>query len=94
MTADTPRTDALLKPNGALATNLLEHARQLERELSEAKKDADLQFERVEHAWKLLFEYRAKVKGLEAHLLKSLTIADQSIELWKETLDVAKQLKP
>ena len=37
MTTDTPRTDALMRPNGALATNILEHARQLERELNEAK---------------------------------------------------------
>lgn len=32
--SDTPRTDALIFPNGALATNLLEHARGLEVELS------------------------------------------------------------
>jgi hypothetical protein len=31
-TTDTPRTDALMLPHGALATNLLEHARKLERE--------------------------------------------------------------
>ena len=37
MTTDTPRTDALMRPNGALATNLLEHARQLERELNASK---------------------------------------------------------
>jgi hypothetical protein len=73
MTSDTPRTDALIRPNGALATNLLEHARQMERELNSSN---------------------AEVKMLKVHLLKSLTIADQSIELWKETLDVAKQLKP
>jgi len=29
---DTPRTDALMRPHGALATNLLEHAREMERE--------------------------------------------------------------
>jgi hypothetical protein len=37
MTTETPRTDALMRPNGALATNLLEHARQLERELNASK---------------------------------------------------------
>jgi len=37
MTSDTPRTDALMKPNGAMATNLLEHARQMERELNASK---------------------------------------------------------
>ena len=38
---DTPRTDALVLPHGTLSTNLLEHARQLERELSKAIKDRD-----------------------------------------------------
>jgi hypothetical protein len=39
--SDTPRTDALMRPNGALATNLLEHARQLERELLKTIKQRD-----------------------------------------------------
>jgi len=30
--SDTPKTDALMRPHGALATNLLEHAREMERE--------------------------------------------------------------
>lgn len=34
MITDAPRTDALMRPNGALATNILEHARKLERELT------------------------------------------------------------
>jgi hypothetical protein len=35
--SDTPRTDALIFPNGCLSTHLLEHARQLERELNALK---------------------------------------------------------
>ena len=31
--SDTPLTDALMFPNGTLATNVLEHARELERKL-------------------------------------------------------------
>jgi len=38
---DTPRTNALMRPNGALATNLLEHARQMERELNKLHNIAD-----------------------------------------------------
>jgi hypothetical protein len=41
MTTDTPRTDALMRPHGALATNILEHARQLERELAASKAEAE-----------------------------------------------------
>jgi hypothetical protein len=33
---DTPRTDALMQ-GGCIATNIMEHARQLERELTEAQ---------------------------------------------------------
>jgi hypothetical protein len=33
---DTPRTDALMQ-GGCIATNIMEHARQLERELNEAQ---------------------------------------------------------
>jgi predicted RNase H-like nuclease (RuvC/YqgF family) len=40
-TTNTPRTDALIFPNGAFATNLLEHARQLERELNASKDDLE-----------------------------------------------------
>ena len=40
-TTDTPRTDALMLPHGALATNLLEHARQLERELAASKAEVE-----------------------------------------------------
>jgi len=39
--SETPRTDALMRPHGALATNLLEHARQLELELGKAIKQRD-----------------------------------------------------
>lgn len=39
MKTDTPRTDALIYPNGLLATNLLEHARELERELIKVTKE-------------------------------------------------------
>ena len=42
MTTDTPRTDALMRPNGALATNLLEHARQLEMELNNRAAEIDM----------------------------------------------------
>jgi hypothetical protein len=38
MSGKTPRTDALLRPNGALAINILEHARELELELLHADK--------------------------------------------------------
>jgi hypothetical protein len=40
-TTDTPRTDALIFPDGAFAINLLEHARQLERELAESKAEVE-----------------------------------------------------
>jgi hypothetical protein len=33
---DTPRTDALMQ-GGCIATNIMEHARQLERELNEVQ---------------------------------------------------------
>jgi hypothetical protein len=36
MTTDTPRTDALMH-GGCIAINIMEHARQLERELTEAQ---------------------------------------------------------
>ena len=36
MNTDTPRTDALME-GGCIAINILEHARQLERELTEAQ---------------------------------------------------------
>ena len=36
MESDTPRTDALMQ-GGCIATNIMEHARQLERELNEAQ---------------------------------------------------------
>lgn len=36
METDTPRTDALME-GGCIAINILEHARQLERELTEAQ---------------------------------------------------------
>lgn len=35
-TTDTPRTDALMQ-GGCIATNIMEHARELERELTEAQ---------------------------------------------------------
>jgi hypothetical protein len=36
MESDTPRTDALMQ-GGCIATNIMEHARKLERELTEAQ---------------------------------------------------------
>jgi hypothetical protein len=42
MVTNTPRTDALMRPNGALATNLLEHARQLEMELNNRAAEIDM----------------------------------------------------
>jgi hypothetical protein len=40
--SDTPRTDALLSFHDSSSwTNLMEHARQLERELNQAKNDCD-----------------------------------------------------
>jgi hypothetical protein len=36
MESDTPRTDALMQ-GGCIATNIMEHARELERELTEAQ---------------------------------------------------------
>lgn len=42
MTNKTPRTDALMRPNGALATNLLEHARQIERELTTSEYEVEI----------------------------------------------------
>ena len=38
--SDTPRTDALMRPNGCFAADLMDHARQLEREVNHLRAHA------------------------------------------------------
>jgi len=95
MKTDTPRTDALMLPNGTLATNLLEHARQLERELIElwSRFDRQMQAEaEVERFKDLLNKTIAEIEKVPFHSPKLTAFtAHKLAEKYREQLNLTEK---
>lgn len=89
--SDTPRTDALLYPNGTMAANLMEHARELEREIDVLTAEVEMldkayrETSRLLHLHEMGMYHKPKMQAtidtLRSQLKRAVEIASDSVGL-------------
>ena len=77
MTTDTPLTDALVYPNGTLATNILEHARDMERENNKSRQLAEEMSESNQLLLKEVHYYRRDLSESQVDLNSAVKLMVQ-----------------